>query len=68
MFFLVFYILFSIFRSNEKAHVTQKFVHTIFKVYMIGMIDFKEFKDMLLDKQYTNSMNKEEGHTWYSLT
>ncbi len=65
MFFLVFYILFSIFKSNEKVHVTQKFVHTI---YMIGMIDFKEFKGMLLDKQYTNSMNKEEGQTWYSLT
>ncbi len=51
MFFLMSYILFS-----------------IFKVNMIGMIDLKEFKGMLLDKQYTNSMNKEEGRTWYSLT
>jgi hypothetical protein len=69
MFFLMSYILFSIFRSNEKVHVTQKFVqYTIFKINMIGMIDLKEFKGMLLDKQYTNSMNKEEGWTWYSLT
>jgi hypothetical protein len=68
MFFLMFYILFFIFRSNEKAHVTQKFIHTIFKVYMIRMIDFKEFKDMLSDKQYTNSMKEKEGWTWYFLT
>jgi hypothetical protein len=68
MFFLTSYILFSIFKLNEKAHVTQKFVHTIFKVNMIRMTYLKEFTDMLLNKQYTNSMNKEEGQTWYSLT
>jgi hypothetical protein len=32
MFFLLSYILFSIFWSNEKAHATQKFVHMIIKV------------------------------------
>jgi hypothetical protein len=59
MFVLMFYILFSIFKSNEKVHVTQKYVqYTIFKVNMIGMIDLKEFKGILLDKQYTDSMNK----------
>jgi hypothetical protein len=63
MVFLMFYNLFSIFKFNEKAHVTQKFVHTIFKVNMIGMIDLKEFKDMLLNKQYVDSINKEEGQT-----
>jgi hypothetical protein len=57
------YILFSIFKSNEKVHVTQKFVE-----YTIGMIDLKEFKGMLLDKQYIDLVNKEEGRTWYSLT
>jgi hypothetical protein len=51
MFVLMFYILFSIFKSNEKVHVTQKYVqYTIFKVNMIGMIDLKEFKGILLDK------------------
>jgi hypothetical protein len=30
---------------------------------MIGMIDLKEFKDMLLNKQYVDSINKEEGQT-----
>jgi len=47
MFFLMSYIFFSIFKSNENVHVTQKFVE-----YTIGMIDLKEFKGMLLDKQY----------------
>jgi hypothetical protein len=49
MFLLISYILFSIFRSNEKTHVTQKFVHTIFKVNIIRMTNL-ESKDMLLDK------------------
>jgi hypothetical protein len=35
---------------------------------MIGMTNFKEFKDMLSDKQYADSMNEEEGQTWYFLT
>ncbi len=51
-------------RSNEKAHITQKLVHTIFKVNMIKMINFKEFKDMLENKQYLDAMNKEERCTW----
>ncbi len=35
---------------------------------MIGMKNLKEFKDMLSNKQYADSMNKKEGQTWYSLT
>jgi hypothetical protein len=37
-----------------------------FKVNMIKMIDFKEFKDMLKNKQYLDLLNKEERCTWYS--
>jgi hypothetical protein len=60
--------VFTIGKSNEKAHVTQKFVHKILKINMIDMIDLKKFKDMLLQNIYLDSMNKEEGGTWYSLT
>jgi hypothetical protein len=35
---------------------------------MIGMTNLKEFKNMLTKKQYLDSMNMEEGCTWYSLT
>jgi hypothetical protein len=35
---------------------------------MLRMTNFKEFKDMLSNKPYADSMNKEEDQTWYSLT
>jgi hypothetical protein len=41
--FSISYILFAIFKSNENIHVTQKFVHTIFKINMISMKNLKEF-------------------------
>jgi hypothetical protein len=66
--FLQLWIYVTIGKSNEKAHVTKKFVHTTFKVNMIRMINLKEFKDMLTNKKNLDSMKKEERHTWYSLT
>jgi len=50
--------VFTIGKSSEKTHVTQKFVHKIFKVNMIKMIDLKESKDMLIKNIYLDSMNK----------
>ncbi len=64
---VVFCIFFAIITSNEKANLTQKFVHTILRVNMTCTINLKEFKYMLLEKQYIDSMNKEKWCTWVKM-
>ncbi len=51
--------MFTIVKSNEITHFNQNFVHIIFKVSKIMMIDFKEFKNMLRENK-TILMNKEK--------
>jgi hypothetical protein len=51
--------VFTIVKSNEITHFNQNFVHIIFKVSKIMMIDFKEFKNMLRENK-TILMNKEK--------
>jgi len=50
----------------EKAHVTSRFVHHVYKVNMVGFTPIIEWEHVLKKEQYDECIKK-GGKTWYNL-
>ncbi len=54
-------------KPMERAHVTSRFVHCLYKVNMVGFTPIIECKNVLKKEQYDGCIKK-GGKTWYNLT